>query len=160
MYYHFPKNLNEIFIYINRNKYNFKIECIKVFHYYNFGIGNFYAPKGTGKSILFRSIFLNFSNLNDKDRYTPFIFFKIELIKNLIDKEDILNLKKIITHESYSLFEIKKEADEFIKSIDFKENNIMKFIENIINKAINEINKNYIVFILDGYSFHMMKKIE
>jgi hypothetical protein len=51
------------------------------------------------------------------------------------------------------LFEIKKEADEFIKNIDFKEKNIMKFIENIINKAINEINKNYNVFILDGYSF-------
>jgi hypothetical protein len=29
----------------------------------------------------------------------------------------------------------------------------MKFIENIINKAINEINKNYNVFILDWYSF-------
>jgi hypothetical protein len=94
MYYHFPKNLNEIFFYINRNKYNFKIEYIKVFHYYNFGIGHFYSPKGTGKSILFRSIFLNFGNLNDKDRYTPFIFFNIELIKNLIDKRDILNLKK------------------------------------------------------------------
>lgn len=147
---HFSKTNINRFYKINKNDYF--VDRIKVFHSYNNGIGHFYSPKYTGKSILFRSINQNFADFDDMKRLTPFIFFNMPLLFNLINKGDIQTLRKIILHESYNLFMTKEQADDFMKKINFQEMNLMKLIENIINLSI-EINAKYIVIFLDGYSF-------
>ena len=65
-----------------------------------------------------------------------------------------LNTKKIILHESYSLFQKREDSNEFINSIDFTEKNVMKLILEIICVVIKQmivVEKK--IFILDGYSY-------
>ena len=104
----FQNNIIDEFFEINREE--LFVDNIKSFHYHDFGIGHFYSPKGTGKSILFRSIFVNYINYeNDPDRYTPLMFFNIKLLNDLVKKSDISSIKKILLHESYSLFKMTKK---------------------------------------------------
>lgn len=129
------------------------IDSMKSFHYHDFGIGHFYAPKGTGKSILFRSIFVNYINyLEDEDRYTPLMFFNVKLLIYLANKSDTSRIKKTLLHESYALFKEREDAVNFIEKINLDEINIMTMIKDIIILALNNINGSQKVFIIDGYS--------
>ena len=149
--FHFPKNNDDIFYEINR--YNFYVESIKVFRQNDYGVGHFYAPKGSGKSILFRSILFNFAYFKDTKRLTPFMFFNIKLLDDLLKNSKIKELKKIILHESYSLYKERKSAKEFLKKINFNLSDIFELIENIIKSVINEVKARRRFFALDGYSF-------
>ena len=147
----FQNNIINEFFEINREE--LFVDNIKSFHYHDFGIGHFYSPKGTGKSILFRSIFVNYINYeNDPDRYTPLMFFNIKLLNDLVKKSDISSIKKILLHESYSLFKKREEAKNFIEKINLNETNIMNLINDIILLALDEIKNDQKVFIIDGYS--------
>ena len=64
---------------------------MKAFHYFKYGIGHFYAPKGSGKSILFRSLLVNYNDLNDLGRYTSLIFFDMRLLNELLHFHYYLN---------------------------------------------------------------------
>ena len=134
---HFPNNEENYFCAINRK--DFFVESMKVFHYDDYGLAHFYAPKGTGKSILFRSILINFSNyIKEPERYTPLMFFNINLLHELILKSNINLLKKILLHESYSLFKDRQDSIELIKRINLTQKSIMKIILEIINIEIKE----------------------
>ena len=150
---HFKNNKIDKFYKIKSD--DFFIRSIKVFHYHLYGIGHFYAPKGAGKSILFRSIFINFINYeNDPDRYTPLMFFDIKLLNDLVSELNIDEIKNILLHESYSLFKEREKAINFIEKINFNsyKNNLMQMIHEIIIIALNEIKEEQKVFVLDGYS--------
>lgn len=148
---HFENNNIDEFYGIKKEE--FFIRSMKAFHYHEYGIGHFYSPKGTGKSILFRSILVNFINYKDDPRrYTPLMFFNMKLLNDLINKSDALQIKKILLHESYSLFRERKTATNFIEKININQNDIMKMIQEIIKIALTEIKEKQKVFILDGYS--------
>ena len=150
---HFKNNNNDVFYPIRKD--DFFIQSIKVFHYHSYGIGHFYAPKGTGKSILFRSIFVNFINYeDDPGRYTPLMFFDIRLLNELNNKLKTSEIKKILLHESYSLFTERLKTLNFIEKINLNlyKNNIMDMIHDLIKIALNEIKEEQKVFVLDGYS--------
>ena len=149
--FHFPKNNDKIFYKINR--YYFYVESIKVFHHNNFGVGHFYAPKGSGKSILFRSILFNFAYFKDVKRLTPFMFFNIKLLDDLLKNAKLKELKKIILHESYSLYKEIKSSKEFLNKINFNIKDTFELIENIIISVVNEVKSKKLFFVLDGYSF-------
>ena len=148
---HFPNNDVNYFCEINRK--DFFVESMKVFHYHDYGIGHFYAPKGSGKSLLFRSIFVNFINFQkDPERYTPLMFFDINLLQNLIINQNLYLIKKILLHESYSLFKQREDSVELIKRINLNNKNIMEIILEVMNIVVLEIKEKRKVFILDGYS--------
>ena len=148
---HFPNNKDNVFYPIERN--SLKVRSIKCFHYQDYGIAYFFSPKGTGKSILFRSILINFADFNDERRYTPIIIFNIKLMAELLNSSNINQLKKVVLHESYSLFKKKEDCEKFIEKINFSSNSVMELIYNIIINANENVkdNKNN-VFILDGFS--------
>lgn len=147
---HFPKNNDNIFYKINR--FDFYVESIRVFRFNDFGVGHFYAPKGSGKSILFRSILFNFAYFKDAKRLTPFMFFNIKLLSDLVKNGNIKELKKIILHESYSLYKERVDSKEFLKKINFNLN-VLELIENIITIVVNVKTSKRLLFVLDGYSF-------
>lgn len=150
---HFKNNNIDKFYKINEK--SFYIKSIKAFHYFSSGISHFHSPKSTGKSILFRRIFANFSNYeNNPDRYFPLMFFDIKLLNDLIKESDVSGLKKILLHESYQLFREREKAVKFIEKINTNlfNKNIFNMIHEIIKIAIDEITETDKVFILDGYS--------
>lgn len=151
---HFPKNDCLLLCPINENE--FYVESMKVFHYHDYGIGHFYSPKGTGKSILFRSIFMNFVKLNN-DRYTPLMFFNIRLLNELI-KTDLPKLKKVFLHDLYSLFKTRKDSLSFMAKLDFTKKSIMSIVLETIKNAITEIKEKRKVFIIDNYSTEFDKE--
>ena len=157
---HFPNNNNDVFYQINEDE--FFIVSFKVFHYRDIpngcnspsgGVAHFYSPKGTGKSILFRSILTNFCDPEDKYRYNPIMFFNIKLLNELKNKNDFENLKKILIREAYSLYDKSSSAFELVKNIG-SNSSIMEIILQIIKKAIKDLIKldRLKVFIIDGYS--------
>ena len=151
--YHFQNNDDEIFYDIDDQE--LFIRSIKIFHYKDYGISHFYAPKGSGKSILFRSIFANFVNYeDDPERYYPYMFFDIKLLNALINKLDTSEIKKILLHESYSLFKEREKAVNFIDKININlyKDNIMGMIEQIIKIALQDVEGENRAFVLDGYS--------
>ena len=94
---HFKFNNIDAFYEIKKD--DLFIKSMKVFHYHKHGICHFHAPKGTGKSILFRSIFVNFNNYQeDPDGYAPLMFFDIKLLNDLINKSDLSEIKKILLY--------------------------------------------------------------
>ena len=148
---HFPKNDINKFYAINRD-YSY-VELMKAFHYHDYGIAHFYSPKGTGKSILFRSIFVNFNNYyTDEGRYTPLMFFNISLLYELIKQSNTSTAKKILLHEAYSLFRKREDSIKLINSINISQNNVMKIIFDIITNALKVLKEKRKVFILDSYS--------
>ena len=144
----FPNNNDPIFYEIIREE-DF-VESIRDFYYDEKGISHFYGSKGNGKSIVFRSILFNYVNFN-ATRYFPFIFFDLKILNKLI-KNDKMILKRFILHESYSLFKNIESANLFIEKIDFKKNNVMDLVKNIIQNIKNELNEEKILFIIDSYS--------
>ena len=156
---HFPNNNDDIFYKINANE-NF-IGLFKAFYFRQGkgGIAHFYSPKGQGKSILLRSILINFckisDNINDKYRYTPLMIFDIKLLNYLLNHNK--NIKQILIHEAYSLFRERKYAFDLIQKINLSQN-IIKIILDIINVVIEEVeifgkdSKIMKLFVLDGYS--------
>lgn len=152
---HFPNNDCIFLCPINEDE--FYVESMKVFHYHDYGIGHFYSPKGTGKSILFRSIFMNFVKLND-DRYTPLMFFNIRLLNELIETSDLSKLKKVFLHDLYALFKTREDSLSFMAELDFTKKNIMSIVLETIKKAISEIKEKRKVFIIDNYSTEFDKE--
>ena len=152
---HFPNNDCIFLCPINEDE--FYVESMKVFHYHDYGIGHFYSPKGTGKSILFRSIFMNFVKLND-DRYTPLMFFNIRLLNELIETSDLSKLKKVFLHDLYALFKTREDSLSFMAELDFTKKNIMSIVLETIKKAIREIKEKRKVFIIDNYSTEFDKE--
>ena len=151
--YHFKYNDDDTFYEIEEEE--LFIRSIKMFHYKDYGISHFYAPKGSGKSILFRSIFANFVNYkDDPDRYYPLMFFDIKLLNSLINKVDTSEAKKILLHESYSLFKEREIAETLMNKININlyKDNIMGMIQEIIRIALNDVKGKDKAFILDGYS--------
>ena len=69
------------------------------------------------------------------------MFFNIPLLYDLILKNDIITLKKLFLHESYSLFRTREDAINFIEKINLNEDNVMKIIFKTISRAIVEINE-------------------
>ena len=68
---HFPNNNIDKFYEIKQNDYF--LENIKEINDNYYGIGHFYSPKRTGKSVLFRSILTNsINNKNDKKNIYPY----------------------------------------------------------------------------------------
>ena len=152
---HFPNNDCIFLCPINEDE--FYAESMKVFHYHDYGIGHFYSPKGTGKSILFRSIFMNFVTLNN-DRYTPLMLFNIRLLNELIETSDLSKLKKVFLHDLYALFKTREDSLSFMAELDFTKKNIMSIVLETIKKAIREIKEKRKVFIIDNYSTEFDKE--
>jgi hypothetical protein len=71
---------------------------------------------------------------------------------NTLIKNDIIILKRLILHESYSLFKNFDSANSFIEKIDFNKKNVMDLIKNIIQIIKKELNEEKILFVIDGYS--------
>ena len=130
-----------------------KVRCIKFIEHQKYAIVHFFSPKGSGKSILYRSILINYADLKDEERLSPILFFNIKLLTELLKSSNINKIKKVILHESYSFFRKKEDCEKFIEKINFNTNSVMELIQNIIinaNECVKDKNSN--VFILDGFS--------
>ena len=159
--YHFPKNSIPFFYNIDRDL----TRPWRIFYYhksdddpYLASVVKFFGPTGTGKSLIVRMVFHNYSQF-DGD-FTPFCFFNVKLLNNLYDNNKLEEIKRIINNECFSLFKEIKLWEEFTEKINnIFYNNIMELIQDIIKEYITSYKLNYPVFILDNYSYEYDNKI-
>ena len=114
-----------------------------------------FGPRKSCKSIYLRCVL---SNYHCKYKiFRPTLIFDIDFInKNLTSNNS--NFQKIFYHELFSLFNDIYYVDEFFRKINFKIEETMKFVDNVINLYLNYVEDNKLdytrpLFCLDNYSY-------